>query len=183
MNGNGNSFGSLFKKLYFRCLPTSGMRSKYIMKHKSEFHNIGDRLFWQPRTYPTDPELISIGNNVKIAAGVLFINHDIINAMFCDRDSEIKIPRTYSGCIEVGDNVMIGSNSIILPNVRIGSNVIIAAGAIITKDIPSGEIWGGCPCRYIGKTQDFLDKRLSCAYKNTTEEFWESFMTEKQEKR
>lgn len=175
MKGNGNSFGILFKKLYFRCLPTSGMRSKYIRKHKSEFKKIGKRVFWQPRIYPTDPEYIAIGNNVKIASGVQFVNHDIINSMFCDKDDSCSIPRTYYGCIEIGDNVMIGMNSIILPNVRIGSDVIIAAGAVISKDIPSGEIWGGVPARHIGYTKSIFENRVNMEYPANVEIAWKGF--------
>ena len=40
------------------------------------------------------------------------------------------------GRVEIGSNVWIGSDVLILPNIRIGDNVIIAAGAIVTKDIP-----------------------------------------------
>lgn len=176
MKGNGNSWSTLLQKLYFKCLPTSGMRTRYIVKHKNNFHSVGEKLFFQPRNYPADPELISIGNNVKIASGVQFINHDVVNSMFCDMDENINIPRTFNGCIEIGNNVMIGANSVILPNVKIGSNVIIAAGAIVSKNIPSGEIWGGVPARCIGKTQELLDKRLNCLYINQTENLWKDFL-------
>lgn len=40
------------------------------------------------------------------------------------------------GQVEIGSNVWVGSDVLILPNIRIGDNVVIAAGAIVTKDIP-----------------------------------------------
>ena len=51
----------------------------------------------------------------------------------------------------VEDDVFIGANCTILKNVRIGEGSIIAAGSIVTKEVPSGEIWGGVPARYLKK--------------------------------
>lgn len=70
MNNNGNRFKTLLKKLIFYLIPTSNGRTKFIMRHSSEFHKIGEGIFWQPRMYPSDPELISIGKNVMLASGV-----------------------------------------------------------------------------------------------------------------
>ena len=65
------------------------------------------------------------------------------------------------GCIEIGDNVFIGSNTTILQNVRIGSNVIIGAGTLVNKDIPDNSIVGGVPAKVIGSFNDFFNKRLN----------------------
>ncbi|MGG4040958.1 DapH/DapD/GlmU-related protein [Bacillus smithii] len=58
------------------------------------------------------------------------------------------------------NNVFIGANSIILPNVRIGSNVIVAAGSVVTKDVCDGVIVAGVPARVIGKFNDVYLKRI-----------------------
>lgn len=81
MKGNGNDFQTLFRKLLFMLIPTCGGRSKYIMKHKYMFHHVGERLFFQPRIFPSDPECISFGDNVMVATQVNFITHDIVNTM------------------------------------------------------------------------------------------------------
>ena len=47
------------------------------------------------------------------------------------------------------DRVWVGANAVILRGVVIGEGAIVAAGAIVTKDIPPYEIWGGCPAKYI----------------------------------
>ena len=41
MKGNGNSWSTLLQKLYFMCLPSSGMRTMYINKHSQQFKHIG----------------------------------------------------------------------------------------------------------------------------------------------
>lgn len=64
------------------------------------------------------------------------------------------------GCIEIGDNVFIGSNTTVLLNVKIGSNVIIGAGTLVNKDIPDNAVVAGVPARIIGSFEDFLNKRL-----------------------
>lgn len=53
--------------------------------------------------------------------------------------------------IEIGNDVFIGANSIILKGVTIGDRSIIGAGSIVTSTIPSDEIWAGNPARFIKK--------------------------------
>lgn len=49
------------------------------------------------------------------------------------------------------DEVWIGAGVIILRGVVIGANSIVGAGAVVTKNIPPNEIWGGVPARFIKK--------------------------------
>lgn len=51
----------------------------------------------------------------------------------------------------IEDEVWVGAGVIILRGVTIGRNSVIAAGAVVTKDIPPYEIWGGVPARCIRK--------------------------------
>lgn len=55
----------------------------------------------------------------------------------------------YAKPIEIGNNVWIGGNVVVLPGIRIGDNVVIGAGSIVTKDIPSNVVAVGNPCRII----------------------------------
>ena len=55
----------------------------------------------------------------------------------------IKEDEVKYGNITIGDNCNISWNTIIMPNVHIGKNVVVAAGAVVTKSIPDGEVWGG----------------------------------------
>lgn len=150
------------------------MRSRYIVKHANDFRHIGGGIFWQSRYYPADPDLISIGDNVFITANVSFITHDTIRNMLNRKYKTNRFQRTF-GCIEVGDNVMIGSGIRILYNVRIGSNVIIGAGSIVTKDIPDNSVAAGIPCKVIGKFDDLVEKRKCVVAHDTAEEYWKEF--------
>lgn len=62
------------------------------------------------------------------------------------------------GTIEVGNNVHIGTDAIIMPGVKIGDNCIIGCGAIVTKSIPNNSIAVGIPARVIESIYDYYDK-------------------------
>ncbi len=49
--------------------------------------------------------------------------------------------------IIVGNNVWIGGGVRVMPGVTIGDNTVIAGGSVVTKDIPSGVVAAGNPCR------------------------------------
>lgn len=173
MKGNGNGIGTILQKLWFYALPTSGLRTRYIRKHADMFRCVGEKLFWQPRKFPTDPEYIAIGNNVMVAADVVFINHDVTGAML-NRKFKTNEFASYYGCIEIGDNVMIGAGSRILPNVRIGNNVIVGAGSIVTKDLPDNSVAVGVPCKVVGTFDNYVNKRRQTKSLRN-EELWQNF--------
>ena len=55
----------------------------------------------------------------------------------------------YARPIVVGNDVWIGGGAILLPGVTVGSNVVIGAGSVVTRDIPSGVVACGNPCRVV----------------------------------
>lgn len=65
------------------------------------------------------------------------------------------------GCIEIMDNVFIGSNCLILYNTRIGPNALVGAGSVITKDVPPNSIVSGVPAKVIGSFDKYYLKRLN----------------------
>ena len=90
---------------------------------------------------------ITIGNNVLIAPNVVIraSNHDYGRV-----DVPIKGQGHKPGKIIIKENVWIGSNAVILPDVTIGKGAIIGAGAVVTKDVSDFEIVGGVPAKKIG---------------------------------
>ena len=51
--------------------------------------------------------------------------------------------------VEIGNDVWVGSNALILGGVKIGDGAIVAAGAVVTKDVPPYAIVGGVPAKII----------------------------------
>ncbi|AAK80336.1 2,3,4,5-tetrahydropyridine-2-carboxylate N-succinyltransferase [Clostridium acetobutylicum] len=62
-------------------------------------------------------------------------------------------PPSKSPC-EIGDDVLIGANSVILEGVKIGANSVIAAGSVVVEDVPSGVVVAGTPARIIKEVDD-----------------------------
>ena len=56
--------------------------------------------------------------------------------------------------IHIGKNCWIGAGSVILPGVTVGDGSVIGAGSVVTKDIPSGVVAVGNPCRVLRKIGD-----------------------------
>ncbi len=52
--------------------------------------------------------------------------------------------------ITIGDNVWLGGGVIVLPGVTIGADTVVGAGAVVTRDLPSGVLAVGNPAKVIG---------------------------------
>ena len=85
--------------------------------------------------------LIEIGDNVTMAPRVHILCHDASTKDF--------LGYTKIGRVDIGNNVFIGAETVVLPGVTIGNNTVIGAGSVVTKDIPSGVVAAGNPCRVI----------------------------------
>jgi len=94
--------------------------------------------------------LLSIGDNVTIASGAKFEFHDA--------STNRILGNSKIGRISIGNNVFIGTNSLVLPNVAIGDNCIIGAGSVVVRDIPSESVAVGNPCKVVGTYGDFVEK-------------------------
>jgi len=59
---------------------------------------------------------------------------------------------------KIGNDVFVGRNAIVLPNVTIGDGCIIGAGAVVTKDIAAYTVAAGNPAHVLYSVQDYLNK-------------------------
>jgi virginiamycin A acetyltransferase len=58
-------------------------------------------------------------------------------------------PERQKGPVEIGNDVWIGMNAIILRGVKIGDGSVVAAGAVVTRDVPPYTIVAGSPARHV----------------------------------
>lgn len=146
-------------------LTKGGYRRAEYCRKAGIYASIGDNVTIQSRVIPIYSELIRFGNNVHVARNVDFVTHDIMHCTinpYIKSHSELIGDYRFNeriGCIDVGDNVFIGSNSVILYNTSIGPNVFIASGSVVTKDCEPDSIYAGCPARKIGTFEEFIKKR------------------------
>tara|TARA_Y100001936_G_C15976309_1_gene613952 strand:+ start:356 stop:820 length:465 start_codon:yes stop_codon:yes gene_type:complete len=87
--------------------------------------------------------LVTIGKNCFVGHGVMFTND-----LFKDGKILNDIKNFFPTTIE--DNVIIGSNSTILP-VKICSGTVIGAGSVVTKDIKIKGTYAGNPAKLLRK--------------------------------
>lgn len=140
---------------------TNGGRKKAkYLKSLNVFKEFGENNFWYSRIVPSDMELISVHNNVKVATDVYFCTHDVLHDLFNDDPNLGGGYTRFSGEITLYDNVFVGARSTIMYGVKIGPNAIVAANSVVTKDVPEGAVVGGNPAKIIGKYEDVANKRL-----------------------
>ena len=88
-------------------------------------------------------ELVTIGQNCFIGHGVMFTNDLFKNGKLGGNVKNWKKTN-------IGNNVLIGSNSTILP-VKISDNIVIGAGSVVTKNLIKRGIYAGNPAKFLRK--------------------------------
>ncbi|WP_066175478.1 acyltransferase [Bacillus marinisedimentorum] len=83
------------------------------------------------------PERISVGRNSVIGYNTTILAHEYL------------IEEYRLGDVVIGDEVLIGANSTILPGVHIGDRAVVSAGTLVHKDVPAGAFVGGNPMQVI----------------------------------
>jgi maltose O-acetyltransferase len=86
---------------------------------------------------------ITIGSDVNISSFARLITgvHDLRHPNFAGGTRPITI----------GDKAWIATAAMVLGGVTIGVGAVVAAGSVVTRDVPSGQIVGGIPARPIGQ--------------------------------
>ncbi len=130
---------------------------------------IGERVWIEPDFRCEFGKNITIGNDVYINFGCVILdcgqvtigdntligpNVGIYNANHVLDAEERVAGGLIPGQVHIGNRVWIGGNTIVLPNVTIGDDTVIGAGSIVTRDIPSGVVAVGNPCRVLRKITD-----------------------------
>jgi len=86
-----------------------------------------------------------IGERVNIGAGTITVNFS----------SETG----HKSRTIVEDDASLGSDTLLVAPVRVGAGAMTAAGAVVTHDVPSGEVWIGAPARAHRRRRDYPPER------------------------
>ncbi|MED1532266.1 acyltransferase [Bacillus altitudinis] len=97
------------------------------------------------------PEKITVGRNSVIGYNTTILSHEYLI-------KEYRLGEVY-----IGDEVLIGANSTILPGVTIGDGAIVSAGTLVNKDVPVGSFVGGNPMRMIYTKEEMEARQSSSA--------------------
>ena len=139
-------------RLYLRfCNPIPEEYAEYLRK-QGGFLAIGENCWIMRTANITDPAYVRMGNNVMLSACSL-LGHDGSIHML---QQAYGVTLDKVGRIDIGDNVFIGHQAIVLPGITIGDNVIVGAGSVVTKDVSSGDIVAGVPARQVGRTDEYV---------------------------
>lgn len=116
--------------------------------------DVGDFTYGKPIIYQWDGttklkigKFCSIGGNVQILLGGEH-HHEWITTYPFDVLLDGMTAKS-KGDVEIGNDVWIGDDAMILSGVRIGDGAVIGAKALVTKDVQAYEIVGGVPAEHI----------------------------------
>ena len=91
-------------------------------------------------------EGVTIGENCFIGHGVMFTNDKYDSQL--PNEGDYILRKTF-----IGNDVRVGSNATLLP-VTVGAHAIVAAGAVVSKDVPTRAVVAGNPARILRIRED-----------------------------
>ncbi len=122
------------------------------------------------KSKPEDIDKLIIGKYCSIATGVQFMmcgtqghNYNFIATHpLIDIDGSDFPGHVWKGDTNIGNDVWLGAECLIMPGVKIADGAVVAARAVVTKNIGPYEIWGGNPARFIKKrfSNEHIEKLL-----------------------
>jgi acetyltransferase-like isoleucine patch superfamily enzyme len=107
---------------------------------------IGDKTVLGQECTISAYQRVRIGEQCVIADRAMFIDfdHGVIEV-----ERPIRQQGIYKRDVIVGSNVWIGYNACLLRGVRVGDNAIIGSNSVVTKDVPANAVVGGVPAKVI----------------------------------
>jgi len=95
-------------------------------------------------------EGVHMEDNVFIGHGVMFTN--VLYPRATNPDGMLQTEKDWEVVpTVVKEGALIGSGAVILCGVTIGRSAAVGAGAVVTRDVPAGEVWVGNPARFLKK--------------------------------
>lgn len=122
-----------------------------------------------------DYSKITIGDNVTISREVMFLTHDysmhtVSRNLDIESSEKLKNEDAKDNLlildeISIGKNSFIGARTSLLPGTIIGENVLIGACSVVKGNIPNNSIIIGNPAKIVGRTSEWLDKKMKSSPK------------------
>lgn len=154
---------TLFGNVFINKLPSRHLRKWF---YKAMGASIGKHTVLCRRVEVLLPKGLSVADNVAVgwfaeldARGGIFVNHDTnisshVKLITGSHDVDDPEYTAYFRSINIGHHCWLGTGAIVLQGVTVGDGAVVAAGAVVTKDIPSYEVWGGVPAKFIRKREN-----------------------------
>ena len=126
---------------------------KHVHFGKNIYANFGLTLVDDTHIYVGDNTMF--GPNVVVATA----GHPILPSLR-------KQAYQYNMSVRIGNNCWLGAGVLVMPGVTIGDDSVIGAGSVVTKDIPSGVVAVGNPCRVLREISEhdreyyFKDRKI-----------------------
>lgn len=133
--------------------PSNTAWTEYV-KRWGGLHHVGEDCSILTSTTFTDPEYVSLGNNVHFSDCTV-LGHDGSIAML---DHALGEALDSVGYVVIHDNVFIGYGAIVMPNCSIGPNAIVAAGSIVTRDVSENTVVAGVPAAPIASFDEHVER-------------------------
>lgn len=159
LNGISRAWNKLvllpgLKRSFASCGKNVSIGRRFEVSGVENIH-VGHDVFTGPSsTMLTTRAHIRIGNYVMAGPNLTIITGDhrtdILNKPMMAVAEDEKLPENDQDVV-IGNDVWIGSGVTLLKGVHIADHCVIAAGAVVTKNIPTEySIYGGVPARELG---------------------------------
>jgi len=134
---------ALLVELFGSFAPGAVVRPSFRCDYGSNI-TIGEDTFINYDCVFLDCNWITIGREVQIAPRVqIYTATHPLDAATRRSKLEFALP------VVIKDGVWLGGGAIVCPGVTIGDNAVVGAGSVVTRDLPSGVLAVGNPCRVV----------------------------------
>lgn len=132
----------MLKRLFAEVGENCYIESPYFANWGGHHVHLGSNIYANAGLTLVDDTHIYVGDDTMFGPNVTIATagHPI-DPTLRSRGLQYNLP------VHIGRNCWLGAGVIVMPGITIGDNTVIGAGSIVTKDIPSGVVAVGNPCR------------------------------------
>ena len=135
---------AMLPKLFAEVGENCYIESPFFANWGGHHVHLGKNVYANAGLKLVDDTHIYIGDNTMLGPNVVLATagHPI-DPELRGRGLQYNLP------VRIGKNCWLGAGVIVMPGITIGDNTVIGAGSVVTKDIPSGVVAVGNPCKVL----------------------------------